>query len=81
MLAEADVGASRMAWHDRRRPSRDLVDHFLRGKVDVGEIEPAGDVVVDAENQHVAVVGLDLGGAQHQDAVLVLERAVVGLAG
>ena len=36
-------------------------------------------VVVDAEHEHVAVVGLDLAGLEDQQAVLVLEGAVVAL--
>ena len=80
MLAQPDVGAPRMTRDATPPIARDFVDHFLRGQADVGEIEARGHLVGDAEHQHVAVIGLDLRGLQHQDAEVVFERAVVGVA-
>src|SRR5208282_5943918 len=79
MLAQPDVGAPRVARHHQTAHRGDLVDHLLRGQPDVGEVEAARDAVVDAEHQHVAVVGFDLRGPQDQHPVLVFERAVVGV--
>ena len=69
-----------MARHDDAAHPRHFVDQRLRVEPHVGEIEARQDVVVDAEHQHVTVVGLDLGGAQHHHAEFVFERAVVGVA-
>ena len=56
---------------------RDLADDVLRRQPHVGEVEARQDVVVHAEDQHVAVVGLDLGGVQDEEAVPVLQLAEV----
>src|SRR5262249_50894552 len=50
---------------------------LLRGQPDVAEIESGQDGVVDAVDQHVTVVGLDLGGVQDQKPVAVLQVAEV----
>src|SRR5262249_14532968 len=57
--------------------ARDLRHHLLRGQTHVREVEAGEDVGVDAVDEHVAVVGLDLGRVQDEEAVAVLERAVV----
>ena len=46
--------------------ARDFIDHFLRGQVNVGEIEALRHLVVNAEDQDMAIVGLDFGGLQHE---------------
>ncbi len=69
-----------MTRHRDSAEPRDFIDESLRVEPDIGEIEAREDVVVDAEHQHVAVVGLDFRRAQHHHAELVFERAIVGLA-
>src|SRR5581483_2330877 len=78
MLVKADIWAAGMARDGNSAHSRNLVDQLLRVEPDVGEIESPEDVIVDAVHQHVAVVGFDLRSAQHHDAVLVFEMAIVG---
>src|SRR5262249_28454316 len=55
----------------------DLGDDVLRRQAHVGEVEARQDVVVDAVDQHVAVVRLDLGGVQDEEPVAILQVAEV----
>ncbi len=67
-----------MARHRDSAHPRNFVDQFLRVQPDVGEIEAPRHLLGHAEDQHVAVVGLDFGSLEHHQAELVLERTVVG---
>src|SRR5438876_281395 len=59
------------------------IAHALRvslcrpARPDVPEVEAGEDVLVPAVDEHVPVVGLDLGGGEDEEAVAVLQRAVV----
>src|SRR6266851_483443 len=77
MLAEADVRASGMTWHCDTAHPGDFVDHFLRRQMHVGKIEAAGYLAGHAEDEHMAVVGFDFGGLEHENAEAIFERAVV----
>ena len=75
--AEPDRRPARVTGERDAAQAVDLADHLLRGQADVPEVEAGDDVGVDAVDQHVAVVGLDLGGVEDEDAIPVLERPVV----
>jgi hypothetical protein len=55
----------------------DLAHHLLRRQVHVPEVEARQDVRVHAVDQHVPVVGLDLGGVEDEEPMTILELAVV----
>ena len=57
----------------------DVGDELLGVEAHVGEVEALEHGVVDAVDEHVAVVGLDLRSLEDADAVLVLEVAVVAV--
>src|ERR1700683_1953933 len=80
MLVESDIRAPRMTRHRDAAHPRYLIDQFLRGDVDVGEVESLRHFIGDAEDQHVAVIGLDLGRLQYPHAELIFERAIIGIA-
>src|SRR5438876_1557843 len=77
VVAEPNRRPTRMAGQGDAAEPGDLRDQLLGREADVGEIEAGEDVAVDAVDQHVAVVGLHLGGVEDEKAVPVLERPVV----
>src|SRR5512139_3155931 len=44
-------------------------DELLRRQPHIGEVEPAGDIAIDAVHEHVPVVGFHLGTAQNEEAI------------
>ena len=75
---EPDVDPARVAGGGHRSAAVGGGQHVGQRVVDAGEVEAVDQVVVDPEDQHVAVVGLHLAGLEDQQAVAVLERPVVG---
>src|SRR5689334_12581525 len=75
--AETDRRPAGMTRQRDSAQAIDLAHQLLRGEAHVPKVEARDDVAVHAVDEHVAVVGLDLGGVQDEDAVAVLERAVV----
>src|ERR1039457_7548064 len=80
MLVEPDIGAPWMTRHREPAHPRTLIDEFLRRNADVGEIETVRHFIGDAEDQHVAVIGLDLGRLQYPHAEFIFERTIIGVA-
>src|SRR6185369_15797227 len=74
--AQADVRPAGMARERDAPETRHLADELLRRKPHVGEVEARQDVRVHTVDEHVAVVGLHLGGREDAEPVRVLERAV-----
>src|SRR5205809_4969192 len=77
VCAEPDGRPPGMAGQRDAAQAGDLADQLLRGQADVPEVEAGEDVLVHAVDEHVPVVGLDLGGGEDEEAVAVLQRAVV----
>src|SRR5215218_1236496 len=76
---QADVLAPRVARSGEPAAACGGVDDVRQRVVDAPEVDGVEEVVVDAEHEAVAVVGLDLAGFQDQQPVLVLQRPVVAL--
>src|SRR2546422_5217625 len=76
VVAETDRRPSRMAGEREASQPGDLGDQLLRRQADVGEVEAVDDVAVHAIDQHVAVVGLHLGGVEGEEAAPALDRPV-----
>ena len=55
----------------------DFAEQLLGGEPNVAEVETREDVLVDAVDEHVTVVGLDLGRVQDEEAIAVFERPVL----
>ena len=78
MFDQPDGGPTRMARHGDPTPACDLGDDFLGVEVHVLKVKMFEDLVVDAIDQHVAVVSLNLRGLEEQQAVLVFQLVIVG---
>src|SRR5262249_22263293 len=75
--AETDGRPSRMAGERDAAEAVDLGDEVLRREPNVAEVEAREDVRVHAVDEHVAVIRLHLRGGQAEEAIAILELAVV----